>query len=393
MFEVLYIALFAVAVYFYSTRQICAYANKNHIVLLSIPRYYGYFSVIYSSAFLLLFAILLNYLQLENWKIFLFFFFASIFSFFIVNKVNKYNYHARNILEKTFKMLVIFASLIAVGITIYIAFTLFWESLKFFKLIPMKNFLFGLKWNPEIADVNNPEYFGIVPLITGTMLVTGVAMLVSVPLGLYSAIYLSEYASKFSRNNIKPILELLAGIPTVIYGYFSALIVGPAVRKIGEFLSLNVTSESALAAGFVMGVMIIPYMMSLSDDVMHAVPQNLRDGAYALGSTKEETIKKVVIPAALPGIIGAFLLSVSRAIGETMIVTMSAGLMATLTANPLNSATTITVQIMTILLGDQEFDHPKTLSTFALGLVLFIITLILNIIALIVVKKYREKYE
>ena len=233
----------------------------------------------------------------------------------------------------------------------------------------------------------------MVPLFTGTLLISAVAMLVAVPVGLMSAIYLAEYASRRLRSIAKPLLEILAGIPTVVYGFFAALVVAPAIRDAGNALGLEVASQSALAAGLVMGVMIIPFVSSLSDDVINAVPQALREGSLGLGATKSETIRQVVLPAALPGIVGSILLAVSRAIGETMIVVMAAGLAANLTANPLEAVTTVTAQIVTLLVGDQEFDSPKTLAAFALGLVLFLITLALNVVALHVVRRYREQYE
>ncbi|KPK26078.1 MAG: phosphate ABC transporter permease, partial [Betaproteobacteria bacterium SG8_40] len=235
--------------------------------------------------------------------------------------------------------------------------------------------------------------FGAVPLFAGTMLIAFIAMLVAVPIGLMSAIYLSEYASLRFRTIAKPLLEILAGVPTVVYGFFAALTVAPFIRDTGGLLGLDVASESALAAGLVMGIMIIPFVSSLSDDVINAVPQAMRDGSYGIGATRSETIKRVIFPAALPGIVGGVLLAVSRAIGETMIVVMAAGLAANLTANPLEAVTTVTVQIVTLLVGDQEFDSPKTLAAFALGLVLFVVTLFLNIIALYIVRKYREQYE
>ena len=224
-------------------------------------------------------------------------------------------------------------------------------------------------------------------------MISGIAMLVAVPVGLMSAIYLSEYANSQVRSFAKPMLEVLAGIPTVVYGYFAALTVGPLLRQFGEALGLGVSSESALGAGLVMGIMIIPFVSSLSDDVINAVPQDLRDGSYGLGATQSETIRQVILPAALPGIVGGILLAASRAIGETMIVVMAAGLAANLTANPLEAVTTVTVQIVTLLIGDQEFDSAKTLAAFALGLLLFLTTLVLNIIALRVVRRYREQYE
>lgn len=242
-------------------------------------------------------------------------------------------------------------------------------------------------------QVGSSGAFGVIPVFMGTLLISTIAMSVAVPVGLMSAIYLSEYANKKFRAVAKPLLEILAGIPTVVYGFFAALVVAPAIRNAGAVIGLDVSSESALAAGLVMGVMIIPFVSSLSDDVINAVPQSLRDGAYGLGSTKSETIRQVIFPAALPGIVGGVLLAVSRAIGETMIVVMAAGLSANLTLNPLKTVTTVTVQIVTLLVGDQEFDSPKTLAAFALGLMLFVTTLILNIIALVVVRKYREQYE
>jgi phosphate transport system permease protein len=242
-------------------------------------------------------------------------------------------------------------------------------------------------------QVGSSGSFGAVPVFAGTMLISFIAMLVAAPVGLLSAIYLSEYAGRKFRAAAKPLLEILAGVPTVVYGVFAALTVAPAIRGMGASIGLSVSSESALAAGLVMGVMIIPFVLSISDDVINAVPQAMRDGSYALGATRSETVKLVIIPAALPGIVGGLLLAVSRAIGETMIVVMAAGLSANLTANPLQAVTTVTVQIVTLLVGDQEFDSPKTLAAFALGLLLFIVTLALNVIALYVVRKYREQYE
>jgi phosphate transport system permease protein len=257
--------------------------------------------------------------------------------------------------------------------------------------------LFGLQWSPQTAirpdQVGSSGAFGAVPVFAGTLLITLIALGVAVPIGLLAAIYLSDYAEARTRALVKPALEVLAGIPTVVYGFFAALTVAPAVRGFGERLGLDVASESALAAGSVMGVMIIPFVSSLSDDVIKAVPQSLREASLALGATPSETIRRVVVPAALPGIVGAVLLAVSRAVGETMIVVMAAGLAANLTANPLEAVTTVTVQIVTLLVGDQEFDSAKTLAAFALGLALFLVTLALNAIALDVVRRYREQYE
>jgi phosphate transport system permease protein len=235
--------------------------------------------------------------------------------------------------------------------------------------------------------------FGAIPVFTGTLLISAIAMLVAIPVGLYSAIYLTEYAHPRLRAVIKPLLELLAGIPTVVYGFFAVLTVAPALRTFGEFIGVPIAPNSAIAAGGVMGIMIIPFVSSFSDDAIAAVPRALRDGSYAMGATKGETITRVLLPAALPGIMGGILLAVSRAIGETMIVVMAAGIIASLTANPLQPVTTVTVQIVTLLIGDTEFDNPKTLAAFALGLVLFLVTLALNIAALRIVRKYRERYE
>ncbi len=299
------------------------------------------------------------------------------------------SFRARNIFERLVLWLLLAASAVAILTTIGIVLSVLYESLLFFAEVPILSFLFGTEWAPTAT----PPSFGILPLLCGTLLITLIAICVAGPLGLLSAVYLAEYASPKVRTFAKPLLELLAGIPTVVLGFFAALTVAPLIRGWGESVGLSVSSESALAAGLVMGMMIVPLISSLSDDVINAVPQSLRDGSYALGATKSETIKRVVFPAALPGIVSAFILAISRAIGETMIVVMAAGLAANLSFNPLAAVTTVTVQIATLLVGDQEFDSAKTLSAFALGLVLFIITLALNYIALRVVQKYREQYD
>ena len=297
-------------------------------------------------------------------------------------------------------MLLLGSSILAILTTVGIVLSLLFESLRFFEAIGWRihEFLFGLQWSPQIAiradQVGQTGAFGAVPLFAGTAMITLIAMLIAAPVGLFAAIYLSEYAGPTTRRVVKPVLEILAGIPTVVYGFFALLTVGPAIRAAATFIGVDgAVTQSALSAGLVMGVMIIPFVSSLSDDVINAVPQSLRDGAYAMGATKSETVRQVILPAALPGIVGALLLAVSRAVGETMIVVMAAGQGANLTANPFESVTTITVQIVMLLTGDQEFDSPKTLSAFALGLVLFMFTLALNVIALRVVQKYREKYD
>jgi len=330
---------------------------------------------------------------------------ATLFIFFIIApallilalNICKTDRVMRNRIEKVIKTFLISCSCLAIFVTVGIVLSVLFESIRFFRIIPVSDFLFGLEWSPQTAiredQIGSSGAFGAVPLFTGTFLITGIAVIVAVPLGLMSAIYLSEYASSRVRTIGKPLLEILAGIPTVVYGFFAALTFAPLIREYAQVFGMDVSSESALAAGAVMGIMILPFVSSLSDDVINSVPQSLRDGSYGLGATRSETIKKVIIPAALPGIVGSILLAVSRAIGETMIVVMAAGLAANLTANPFESVTTVTVQIVTLLVGDQEFDSPKTLAAFALGLTLFVVTLILNVIALRVVQKYREQYD
>ena len=319
---------------------------------------------------------------------------------------------ARNRVEGWIAGLLFACSAVAILTTVGIVFSLLWDSLRFFQAVPVTEFLFGTQWSPQIAiradQVGSSGAFGAVPLFAGTFLIMIIAMLVAAPVGLFSAIYLSEYASALSRGVVKPVLEVLAGVPTVVYGFFAALTVGPAFREffngigamlvggpldgVGQYLML-VQNQMALVAGAVMGIMLIPFVSSLSDDIINAVPQSLRDGSYAMGATKSETVKRVLLPAALPGIAGALLLAMSRAIGETMIVTMAAGLAANLTLNPLDTVTTVTVQIVTLLTGDQEFDSPKTLAAFGLGLTLFLVTLLLNIVAQRIVQTYREQYD
>jgi phosphate transport system permease protein len=304
---------------------------------------------------------------------------------------------ARAAVERVVRGTMACAAGLAVFTTFGIVVSLIAETARFFERVSFADFLLGLRWSPQTAlrvdQVAASGSFGAIPLFVGTLLITGIAMCVAVPLGLLSAVFTSEYASARARSVVKPLLEVLAGVPTVVYGFFAALTVAPALRALGVRLGIDVASESALAAGAVMGLMIVPFVSSLSDDVMNAVPQSLRDGAYALGATKSETIRQIVLPAALPGIAGAVLLAMSRAIGETMIVVMAAGLTANLTVNPLAAVTTVTVQIVTLLVGDQEFDSAKTLAAFALGLVLFVVTLTLNVAALVIVRRYREQYE
>lgn len=304
---------------------------------------------------------------------------------------------ARNQVERALQVGLLACSVVAIVTTIGIVLSLFFEAVRFFELTDPFEFFFGTEWSPQTAmradQVGSSGRFGAVPVFAGTLLITAIAMSISIPVGLMSAIYLAFYAGAATRSWVKPVLEVIAGIPTVVWGSFAALTLGPQIRALGEAVGLDVASESALAAGLAMGVMIIPFVSSLSDDALNAVPRSLREGSLALGATDSETIRRVIVPAALPGIVGAFLLAVSRAVGETMIVVMAAGLAANLTANPFAAVTTVTVQIVTLLVGDQEFDSAKTLAAFALGLTLFFVTLALNLVALFVVRRYREQYE
>ena len=298
--------------------------------------------------------------------------------------------------EFAIKFVLIASSFVAILTTLGIIVSLSYEAFRFFAKVPLTEFLFGLDWSPQTAiredQVGSSGAFGVIPLLTGTLLISLIAMIVATPLGLYSAVYLAEYAKPRTRNWVKPLLELLAGIPTVVYGFFAALVVAPIIRATGSGAGFDISSESALAAGLVMGIMLIPFISSLSDDVINAVPQALRDASLGMGATKAETITKVVLPAATPGIMGSLLLAISRAIGETMIVVMAAGLAANLSMNPFEAVTTMTVQIVTLLTGDQEFDSAKTLAAFAIALYLLILTLGLNIIALKIVDRYKRKY-
>lgn len=306
-------------------------------------------------------------------------------------------FRARNNFERVLSGLIIACSVAAILTTIGIVVSLLVESIQFFRLVPINEFLFGANWEPQISirpdQIAGAGAFGAIPVFTGTLLIAALAMLFATPVGLFTAIYLTEYASERVRAIVKPILEILAGVPTVVYGFFAVLTVAPAIRSAGNGIGLETSPNSAIAAGIVIGVMLIPFISSISDDAIRAVPRSLRDGSLAMGATHAETMTKVLLPAALPGIMGGVLLAVSRGIGETMIVVMAAGLIASLTFNPLDSVTTVTVQIVTLLIGDTEFDSPKTLAAFALGLILFLVTLALNVVALRFVNRFREKYD
>ena len=328
-------------------------------------------------------------------------FIAAIVNFSISIKHIQRNFRARQAVEKISKRLFFIAALISVLTTIGIVFSVLFEAIRFFNIIPLWDFLTGTTWNPDTAFLIGagrdeggavPE-FGSLPIFAGTLMITVIAMLVAIPVGLFAAIYMSEYASSRVRNILKPTLEILAGIPTVVYGFFAAITISPLVVQAADALGLHADFTNALAPGMIMGVMIIPFISSLSDDVIRAVPQPLRDGSLALGTTQSETIRHVVLPSAFPGIVAAFLLAASRAIGETMIVVMAAGLRPNLTANPLEGVTTVTVKIVEALTGDQEFDSAFTLAAFALGLVLLTVTLVLNIGSTIIVRKFTQRYE
>jgi len=376
--------------------------------LKSRPHYYGWYTVILMTVppfFLYLLLSILSFYKIVYFPVlfrYIFTFLAVIICFLIGLKSINYKLHARIKVEKFIDAVLFVSAAISILVTIGIVLSIFFESLKFFKGVSIFEFFFGTEWEPDTAFlggagrgdemVAKPK-FGSVPLFAGTAMISLIAMLVAIPVGLFSAIYLSEYASKNIREKVKPILEILAGIPTVVYGFFAAITVSPLVVKVAESLGLHAEYTNALSPGIVMGIMIIPYISSLSDDVINAVPNSLREGSLALGTTKSETIKHVVLPAALPGIFSAIILAVSRAIGETMIVVMASGLRPNLTLNPLEGMTTVTVRIVDALVGDQEFGSLETLSAFGLGFVLLIITLILNIISMKVVRRFREKYD
>lgn len=399
----LIICLFGMSAYYAGLKK--SLVLRQNKKLNSAPIYHGSILAINSSLSSILFIIIWLvieknfYANLELYRNILYIF--SIIIFLVVSiltfKKITYEFKARENFERIVQYFLLVCSTLAILITIGIILSVLFESNRFFNTISITEFLFGTHWSPQMPiredQVGSSGAFGAIPLFTGTFLIAFIAMCIAGPIGLMSAIYLSEYASKKSRDIIKPLTEILAGIPTVVYGFFAVIVVAPFIRNTGESLGLEIASESALAAGLVMGIMIIPFVSSISDDVIKAVPQNLKNGSLGIGATKSETIKKVIIPAALPGIIGGLLLAISRAIGETMIVVMAAGMSANLTANPFEAVTTVTVQIVVLLVGDQEFDSPKTLAAFALGLVLFCVTLILNYIALHIVRRYREQYE
>lgn len=387
--------------YRYTKKRVLLLSGNESKNLAALPKFYGWSAILWLIVPFLLLTILFKIFNIhlisatiDNALLILF---SLLLSITITAKYITPAFHARKHIEKWILSTLTTAATISIIVTALIILSVLVESLEFFQRVSVLDFLFGTNWSPQTAlrtdQAGSSGSFGAIPVFIGTLLITLIALLTAVPLGIFSAVYIGEYASKKTRNIVKPILEILAGIPTVVYGYFAAITVAPFIRDLGGSIGLDIASESALTAGIVMGIMIIPFILSLSDDAINAVPQGLRDASLGIGSTKAETITKVVLPAALPGIISSIILATSRAVGETMIVVMAAGLAANMTLNPLESVTTVTVQIVTLLVGDQEFDSAKTLAAFALGLTLFIITLILNIVALRIVNKYKEQYQ
>ena len=303
--------------------------------------------------------------------------------------------HALELLEGRIYVFLRFSTWLAVLTTVGIIAALVVETYRFFQLVPLADFLFGLHWSPQSAGQGGEAArgFGVLPVLWGTLLISFIALFFAVPIGLLSAVYLHEYASGRVRAVLKPALELLAGVPTIVYGFFAAILVGPFLRDTGSFLGVSISTESALAAGGIMSLMLIPFISSLQDDALRAVPRQLRDSSLAIGATRSETVRFILLPASFAGLMGAILLGASRAIGETMIVVMAAGLEANLTGNPFEAVTTTTVQIVSLLTGDQAFDSPKTLAAFALGSVLFCMTLFFNFLALYWNRKYKKKHD
>jgi phosphate transport system permease protein len=367
--------------------------SNKRIRFTSLPIHYIYFFVLWSS----IYSVTIIFTSFSSFAKYFLIIIFLVGNFFLVRFFYRHNFNSKKHIENAGMLLLSSTAGIGILITAIISISILFEALQFFKFVNPLEFLFGTVWNPQMA-INSEQTvsqsaFGIIPVFLGTILITLIAMIVAVPTGIMAAIYLCLYAKAKTRDYLKPVLEILAGVPTVVYGYFAVTAIAPFFGTLFKSFGVNIASESALAAGFVMGIMIIPFVLSLADDSLNAVPQSLKDAALALGSTKSEMITKVVLPAAMPSIIGAVILAVSRAIGETMIVVMAAGLAANLTFNPLNSVTTATAQIVMLLVGDQEFNSPKTLAAFALALTLFIFTFIFNIAALMVIKNYKKKYQ
>lgn len=393
---------------FFASRYFAASKASDDAPLAALPHFYGWCGVVWFLIPLAILGFALPYIVTLSGDLVqtgLILFTALALGVVSAKVIIRPTFHARKHIERWIRLGLFLSAALSIAITALIILSMFFESWLFFQKVPIKEFFFGLEWSPQTAlredQAGSSASFGMIPVFLGTLLITCIAMLIATPLALFSAIYISEYCSNRTRHRIKPVLEILAGIPTVVYGYFAVIAIAPLLRGFGEQLNKfvaffnwpidpSISSESALVAGTVMGIMIIPFVLSLADDALNSVPRSLRDGSLALGSTPSETMKKVLIPAALPGIISAVLLGVSRAIGETMIVVMAAGLIAQLTFNPFESVTTVTVQIVTLLVGDQEFDSAKTLAAYALGLTLFFMTLLLNIASAFFANKYKK---
>jgi len=373
---------------------------SNEVRFNSQPMYYGCYTLLMMSLPAVLIAVIATTLQLLDMyqapapMLIISMLSSSALMLWLALRWVKPEFRARQWIESKIHILLVLAALVSILTTVGIVLAIVFEAVQFFGLVSFWDFITGTQWNPDAAHgTETGGLFGSIPIFAGTFMVTAIALMVAVPVGLLSAIYMSEYASNKIRDIAKPMLEVLAGIPTVVYGFFAAITVSPLVVDFATSMGMHADYTNALAPGIVMGIMIIPFVSSLSDDVIRAVPQSMRDGSAALGMTKSETISHIVLPAALPGIVAAFLLALSRALGETMIVVMAAGLRPNLSWNPLEGMTTVTVRIVDALTGDQAFDSPETLSAFGLGLVLLSVTLTLNVISISVVRRFREKYE
>lgn len=362
----------------------------NTRVLHSRPNYHGWNVALFTALPALVLLAFASFLGAPGWLMWGALALALAGLAFSLSRITR-DFRARNVVEQVVRGILITCSLIAIATTVGIVLSLVFESARFFQMYPWQDFFFGTEWTPSFGGGSR---LGMLPLLWGTLYISLIALLVAVPIGLFAAIYMSEYATPRVRSVVKPAIEVLAGIPTIVYGLFALVTVGPLLRDwIAQPLGLGSSGSSVMTAGLVMGMMLIPFVSSLSDDIINAVPQSLRDGSLAMGSTPSETVRQVVLPAALPGIVGAILLAASRAIGETMIVVLGAGAMAQTSLNPFEAMTTITVKIVGQLTGDNDFASPETLVAFALGLTLFVMTLGLNVLALYIVRKYREQYE
>lgn len=376
--------------YVIAPRRAVAAAGGDARTLAALPRQYGLntlLAVLVPSFVILIAGSLAGAGLYLGWAILIVAFIGFAGSLFKITP----DYRARTHAESWIKLILIAASVIAILTTVGIVFSMVFEARNFFSQYDWKDFFLSAEWSPNFRGNSS---LGILPLLWGTLYISFIALIFAVPIGLFAAIYLSEYASRRMRSIAKPAIEILAGIPTIVYGLFALITVGPFLRDyFAAPMGFGDSASSVMTAGLVMGVMLIPFVSSLSDDIINAVPQTMRDGSLGLGATKSETIRQVVIPAALPGIVGAILLAASRAIGETMIVVLGAGAAARLSLNPFEAMTTVTVKIVSQLTGDTDFESPETLVAFALGMTLFVITLCLNVLALMIVRKYREQYE